>query len=168
MLTTETHPVRDRRTLLEQIRTIESFLSDGRTDDDALATCSRGWRPVWWDPEKVTCTAADCGAAHDHGVHPRETPRYQSEVDGALARWPRYVVLGVPRALNTLPQLDQDVVRGMLCLGIGRSALGARLTSWVKVAEYAGCSDKTAKAHYDAALVEIARQVWDENGQPIW
>ena len=149
--------VRDARQLAEQIRTIESFLSDGRTDEDALATCSRGWRPKNWDPEAGPCLRQDC--TEDHSPHPRHTGRWQSEIDRDVDRWPRYVVLGVPRAVNGMPILDRLVVRG-------RTAMGIR--SWVKLGEFAGCSDKTARAHYDAALVEIARSVWDEESQPIW
>lgn len=160
--------VRDRRQLLEQIRIVESFLSDGRTDEDALATASRGWRPVKWSPDSVGCLAKDCKATHDHSPHPRETGRWQAEIDGSLDRWPRYVVLGVPRAVNALPLVDRLIVRGVLVMGVGRTSRATRLTNWLKVAEYAGCSNKTAKAHYEAALEEIAGQVWDDDGQPRW
>ena len=36
---------RDLHVLTKQIAMIVDFLSDGRTDDDAAATCSPGWRP---------------------------------------------------------------------------------------------------------------------------
>lgn len=156
--------MRDPRTLLAQIATIESFLSDGRTDEDALATCAPGWRPHDWRPDEGTQYEVD----PEYRPHPPETPRYQSEIDRAVDRWPRHVVLGVPRAINAMPLLDRLIVRGVLSLGIGRTARATRLTNWVKVGEFAGCTDKTAKCHYEAALREIATLVWDEEGTPIW
>ena len=67
-----------------------------------------------------------------------------------------------------MPVLDRLLVRGVLTLGIGRTARATRLTNWVKVAEFAGCSDKTAKRRFDEALVVIAHAVWDDEGQPRW
>ncbi len=150
---------RDQRQLNEQIRVIVDFLSDGRTDEDALATCSRGWRPRDWKPGEGPCSAENCKAEHDHSPHPRHTGRWQSEVDRCLDRWPRHVVLGVPRAINGMPLLDRLVVRGRTSMNI---------LSWVKLGDFAGCSDKTARAHYDAALVRIAELVWTDEGEPIW
>lgn len=150
---------RDARMLNEQIRTIVDFLSDGRGDEDAAATASPGWRPRDWKPDGGPCTAQDCKTAHDHSPHPRSVPRWQSEIDGAVDRWPRYVVVGVPKAVNSMPIMDRLIVRG-------RTAMGIR--SWVKLGEFAGCTDKTAKAHYDAALDEIAYEVWTDTGEPRW
>lgn len=146
--------VRDRRTLLEQIRIVESFLSDGRTDEDALATCSRGWRPHDWKPD----TGTQYDIAPDWRPHPRETPRWQSEIDGAVDRWPRYVVLGVPKAINAMPASTRRIVRGRTALGQSFRELGRQ--------EY--LSHPTVRARYDAALEEIACVVWDDEGGPRW
>lgn len=169
MLATLDRPVvRDQRKLNEHIRMIVDFLSDGQSDEDAAAMCSRGWRSPNWDPDVTTCAAEDCARTHDHSPHPREHQRWQSAVDGSVDRWPRYLVLGVPRAVNTMPLVDRLILRGVLVLGIGRTARATRLTNWVKVAEFAGCSDKTAKAHYEAGLEAIERAVWNDEGEPIW
>ncbi len=154
-----TATVRDRRTLLEQIQMIESFLSDGRTDEDALATCSRGWRPRDWKPGEGPCSADNCKAEHDHSPHPRETPRWQAEIDRSVDRWPRYVVLGVPRAINGIESAPlRRIVRGRACMGQSFRELGRQ----------EGLTHPTVRARYDSALIELASQVWDDEGQPIW
>lgn len=145
-----TLPARDRRTLLEQCATIESFLRDGRDSDDALATCSPGWRPRDWKPS----TGSQFNVDADYRPHPPETPRWQSEIDRAVDRWPRYVVLGVPRAVNALPVLDRLIVRGKTAMGL----------SFRKVGEMVGVTHPTVRAHYDAALIAVAVAVWDDAG----
>lgn len=147
---------RSQQQLLEQIKTIESFLSDGRTDEDALATCSRGWRPRSWDPDAGPCVRENC--TEDHSPHPRHTGRWQSEIDRAVDRWPRHVVLGVPKAINAMPPTERLIVRGRAVMGL----------SFRQVGEMVGYYHQRTKAHYDAALEHVARQVWDEDGQPIW
>lgn len=145
---------RDRRMLDEQIKTIVDFLSDGRGDEDAEATASPGWRPRSWSPESGPCTADDCKTAHDHSPHPRGTPRWQSEIDGDVDRWPRYVVVGVPKAINDLGATDRLIVRGKTAMGL----------SFRKVGEMVGHDHKTVKVWYDRALEQIALAVWDDEG----
>lgn len=151
-------PRRDQRQLAEQISVVIDFLSDGRDTDDALATCSPGWRPRNWRPSEGPCTAKDCKAEHDHSPHPRESPKWQSEIDRAVDRWPRYVVLGVPRAVNALPVMDRLIVRGKTAMGL----------SFRKVGEMVGLTHPTVRAHYDAALIAVAEAVWSDSGEPIW
>ncbi len=151
-----TATVRDRRTLDEQIRMIESFLSDGRTDEDALATCSRGWRYLTWDPDAALCTRKDC--TDDPSPHPRHVPRWQAEIDRAVDRWPRYVVLGVPRAINAMPPTERLIVRGRAVMGL----------SFRQVGEMVGYYHQRTKAHYEAAMEEIACAVWTDGGEPRW
>lgn len=145
---------RDARMLNEQIRTIVDYLSDGRGDEDAEATASPGWRPRDWKPDGGTCTAKDCKETHDHSPHPRNTPRWQSEIDGAVDRWPKYVVVGVPRAINQLDTTTRLIVRGKTAMGL----------SFRKVGEMVGLSHPTVRVHYDAALERIAQEVWDDQG----
>jgi hypothetical protein len=145
---------RDQRMLAEQIKTIVDFLSDGRSDEDAEATASPGWRPRDWKPDGGPCSATDCKDTHDHSPHPRHTPRWQSEIDGAIDRWPRYVVVGVPRAINALDATDRLIVRGKTAMGL----------SFRKVGEMVGRDHKTVRVWYDRALEQIAYQVWDDDG----
>lgn len=149
---------RDARVLAEQIQMVVDFLSDGRSDDDALATCSRGWRPLDWKPDAGPCVTTDCKATHDHSPHPRATPRWQSEVDRAVDRWPRYVVLGVPIALSQMPARDRRIVYGRTMMGL----------SFRKLAEQEGITHPTARVIYDNALISICAEVWTDGGEPRW
>lgn len=145
---------RDQRTLNEQVMTIVRFLRDRATDEDALATASRGWRPLDWRPDGGPCQAEDCQTAHDHSPHPRHSQRWQSEIDGRVDRWPLHVVVGVPRALVQLDPLDREIVDW-----VARCWLSFR-----HVGRLVGRDDKTVAAHYRAALEAVAKMVWDEDG----
>lgn len=140
----------------EHIAMVVDFLLDGRTDDDALATCSPGWRPRNWEPNSGPCPAEDCATKHDHSPHPVTTPRWQSEIDGAIDRWPRYLRIGVPQAINRLPVLDRLIVRGRTSMGM----------SFRKVGEMVDRDHHTVQRHYGAALEFVEGQVWDAEGQP--
>ncbi len=150
--------VRSARDLAAQVRTIESFLSDGRTDEDAHATCSRGWRPRDWKPDEGPCVAENCKAEHDHSPHPRHTGRWQSEIDRAVDRWPRHVVLGVPKAINAMRPVLRRIVRGRATMGQSFRELGRQEL----------LSHPTVRAWYDTALIDVAVAIWDEEGQPRW
>lgn len=168
MLATEAITMRSRQQLLEQVREIESFLTGGVADEDAEATTSPGWRPRDWRPDPDDCEHDVCLATHDHSPHPISHRPWQGEVDTRLDRWPRYLVLGVPRAINLLPLRDRLIVRGRTAMYWPGRRPGHDRASWVAVGKLAGVSDKTAKAHYEAALEVVACAVWNDAGEPRW
>ena len=127
------------------------------TDQDAAATASPGWRPIDWEPDRGPCTAADCAAQHDHSPHPSHTQRWQAEIDGSLDRWPRHLVARLPGLLAQLSPLDQDIV----------DQVARGYASFRHVGRELGRDDHTIRAHYDAALVWLARGLWDDDGQPV-
>lgn len=153
------------------------------TPDDAAATCSRGYslgiEAAWQDSRDPQPPSYDLLVRRGvlgqpkatqyepepgDGPSPRESQRFEDDVarvaDSALARWekrwPRYLRLGVPSAVELLSPLDQEIVD--LC--------GAKWMSFRGAADLLGLTHPTVSAHYAAALDAIVAEVWDEEGAP--
>jgi len=192
MLTTEARSLpRDARQQQENIRLIVAFLRDpppSFTPEDAEATCSRGYvagiaipfnprdkQPMGYEELLrwgiLTRPSLAGPPEPDDAPSPRESPRFEAEVarhtDTARKRWerkyPRYLRLGVARALALLEQRDRangtqdrEIVRLVAEKWMTFRAAGALLKP--KMAH------STIFDRYQAVMQEVEGLIWDDAG----
>jgi hypothetical protein len=139
---------------------LERYLAALPTDEDRAATCSPGWRPRDWSPEARFATSEQ-----DYRPHPRETPRWQSELDHRLDTigedYPAYLRAVVPRLWRQL-SLEQRLILHLHC---------REGWSWRRIGRVFDAAGYPSLVHHmqvqrahEQALLWLTERVWDATG----
>lgn len=146
---------RSQEVIRKQVGLIVSYLRLGHlSNDDALATCSPGYRPLDWSPS----SRSPYDVPSDYRPHPATMPRWESEVDRRADRWPRVLVVRLPELLRRLCVVDREIVE----------QVGRGWASYRHVGRQLRMDDHTVRRKYDAALIWLAEQLWDDDGAVLW
>lgn len=178
-------PARSEDQLREQMYEIEAYLAAELTDDDRYATVSPGWRPKRWLNDRDQAERLE--RLHerrqerlkrgetpppepDRSPHPRETPRYQSEVDSVVdeiaSRWPLYMRQHLHALLLRLPYRERMSLELHCRAGYSFEQIAVRRWAAPGLRPGQGWSDTAICLAHKRALEQLARAIWDDTGTP--